>query len=49
MSVILATWKIEVTGLQFEAIPGTSLRPYLKNKLKRKSVGGGWLSGRALS
>jgi hypothetical protein len=41
-SVALASWEEEVRGLRFEAAPGKSRRPYLKNKLKTKK---GWGHG----
>jgi hypothetical protein len=36
---IPATWKEDIGGLQFEARPGKSMRPYLKNKLNKKGIG----------
>jgi hypothetical protein len=37
-SVIPATWEAEVGGLQSEASPGKSMRPYLKNKPESKRL-----------
>jgi hypothetical protein len=31
--------EIEIGGLQSEASPGKSIRPYLKNKLKQQGLG----------
>jgi hypothetical protein len=38
MSMIPATWEAEVGGLQSEASPGKSMRPYLKNKPESKRL-----------
>jgi hypothetical protein len=36
---ISATWEVKIGGLWFEASPGKSTRPYLKNKPKGKVLG----------
>jgi hypothetical protein len=43
MPVIPATWEVEVGGSQSEASLWKNVKPYLKNKLKKKKEIGTWL------
>jgi hypothetical protein len=45
LSVILASWEVEIGELRSESGPGISLRPCMRNNLKQNDWGCGLSSG----